>query len=61
MSPRQAQRRGGRLAAVSRTFQLSPSADLWHERFVSDGAIALDDPPLRLELADLYAETDIAA
>jgi len=26
-----------------------------------DGAIALDDPPLRLELADLYAETDIAA
>jgi Uma2 family endonuclease len=39
----------------------SRAGDLWHERFVTEGALALDDPPLRLELADLYAETDIAA
>jgi Uma2 family endonuclease len=39
----------------------SRAGDLWHERFVAEGALELDDPPLRLELADLYAETDIAA
>ena len=39
----------------------SRAGDLWHERFVAEGAIELDDPPVRLELDDLYAETDIAA
>jgi len=39
----------------------SRAGDLWHERFVTEGALELDDPPLRLELGDVYAETDIAA
>ena len=38
----------------------SRAGDLWHERFVSDGAFELDDPPLRLQVAEIYAETDIA-
>jgi Uma2 family endonuclease len=39
----------------------SRAGDLWHERFVTDGAIELDDPPLRLEIDALYALTDMAA
>jgi len=39
----------------------SRAGDLWHERFISDGVIELDEPPLRLELGDIYADTDIAA
>ena len=39
----------------------SRAGELWHERFVTDGAIELDDPPLRLEIKALYALTDVAA
>ena len=39
----------------------SRTGDVWRERFVSDGAIELADPPLRLELADLYLATALAA
>jgi Uma2 family endonuclease len=39
----------------------SRAGDLWRERFVSAGAIELDDPPLRLEVEAIYAATDIAA
>jgi Uma2 family endonuclease len=39
----------------------SRAGDLWRERFVSDGAIELDDPPLHIQIADLYAATDMAA
>jgi Uma2 family endonuclease len=39
----------------------SRSGDLWRERFVSSGAIELDDPPVRLEVDAIYAATDIAA
>jgi Uma2 family endonuclease len=37
----------------------SRSGDLWRERFASEGAMELDDPPLRLEIAALYAATDL--
>jgi Uma2 family endonuclease len=39
----------------------SRSGDLWRERFVSSGAIELDDPPVRLEVEAIYAASDIAA
>jgi Uma2 family endonuclease len=39
----------------------SRAGELWRERFVSEGAIELDDPPLRLDIADLYAATELAA
>jgi Uma2 family endonuclease len=39
----------------------SRAGDLWRERFVSEGAIELDDPPLRIEIAALYAATEAAA
>ena len=39
----------------------SRAGDLWRERFVSAGAIELDDPPVRLEIDAIYAATDIAA
>jgi Uma2 family endonuclease len=39
----------------------SRAGDLWRERFVSEGAIELDDPPLRLEVTALYAATELAA
>lgn len=39
----------------------SRARELWHERFVSEGAIELDDPPLRIEVAALYAATEVAA
>ena len=39
----------------------SRAGDLWRERFVSDGAIELDDPPLRFDVAALYAGTELAA
>jgi Uma2 family endonuclease len=37
------------------------AGDLWRERFVSEGAIELDDPLLRVEVAALYAATEVAA
>jgi Uma2 family endonuclease len=39
----------------------SRAGDLWRERFVSAGAIEFDDPRLRLEVATLYAQTELAA
>jgi hypothetical protein len=39
----------------------SRAGDLWRERFVSAGTIELDDPPLRLDVAAIYAATDLAA
>ena len=39
----------------------SRAGDLWRERFVSAGAIELDEPPLRLEVEAIYAATGIAA
>ena len=39
----------------------SRAGDLWRERFVSAGAIELDDPQLRLDVAALYAQTELAA
>src|ERR671918_1518468 len=39
----------------------SRAGELWRERFVSEGAIELDDPPLRIEVAALYAGTEAAA
>jgi Uma2 family endonuclease len=39
----------------------SRAGDIWRERFLSAGALELDEPPVRLEIADLYAATDLAA
>lgn len=39
----------------------SRAGDIWRERFVSTGALELEDPPLRLELDDIYRATDLAA
>lgn len=39
----------------------SRMGDLWRERFVSAGSIALDEPSVTLELDAIYAATDIAA
>lgn len=39
----------------------SGAGDLWRERFVSEGEIELDEPPLRLAIADLYAATEVTA
>ncbi|MGH6903382.1 MAG: Uma2 family endonuclease [Geminicoccaceae bacterium] len=39
----------------------SRAGDLWRERFASEGAIELDDPPLRIEVSALYAATEAAA
>jgi Uma2 family endonuclease len=39
----------------------SRAGDIWRERFVSDGSVELDEPPLRLEIDVLYAATDLAA
>ena len=38
----------------------SRAGDLWRERFVSEGSIELDDPPLRFEIAALCAATGVA-
>jgi hypothetical protein len=50
------------LAQARRLVQIqSRAGDLWRERFVSEDAIGLDDPPVRIEVADLYAATEMAA
>jgi hypothetical protein len=50
------------LAQARRLGQIqSRAGDLWRERFVSEDAIGLDDPPVRIEVADLYAATEMAA
>lgn len=37
------------------------AGELWRERFVSEGAIELDDPPVAIPLTALYLATDLAA
>jgi Uma2 family endonuclease len=50
------------LAQDRRVVQIhSRAGDLWRERFVSEGAVELDDPPLRIEVEALYAATEVAA
>jgi Uma2 family endonuclease len=39
----------------------SRAGDIWRERFLSAGALELEEPPVRLELDDLYRATDLAA
>jgi Uma2 family endonuclease len=39
----------------------SRAGDLWHERFISEGAIRLDDPPVRLDIDEIYAGTGLSA
>jgi Uma2 family endonuclease len=39
----------------------SRAGDIWRERFLSAGALELDEPPVRLEIDALYAATDLAA
>jgi Uma2 family endonuclease len=39
----------------------SRAGEIWRERFVSEGRVELDDPPVRIEITALYAATDIAA
>jgi Uma2 family endonuclease len=39
----------------------SRAVDIWRERFLGTGALELDEPPVRPEIADLYAATDLAA
>ena len=39
----------------------SRAGDIWRERFLSVGALELDEPPVLLELDALYAATDLAA
>jgi Uma2 family endonuclease len=39
----------------------SRAGDLWRERFISAGAIELEDPPVSLDVEAIYAATDIAA
>jgi Uma2 family endonuclease len=50
------------LAQDRRLVQIhSRAGDLWRERFVSEGAVELDDPPLRIEVEALYVGTEVAA
>jgi Uma2 family endonuclease len=50
------------LAQDRRVVQIhSRAGDLWRERFVSEVAIELDDPPLRIDVAALYAATEAVA
>lgn len=37
----------------------SRAGDLWHERSLFGGSLALDDPPLALDLEAVYAGTDV--
>ncbi len=39
----------------------SRAGGIWRERFVSEGSVELDDPPVRLEITALYGATDLAA
>ena len=39
----------------------SRAGDLWHERFLSEGDLVLDEPSVCLAIDDIYASTDLAA
>jgi Uma2 family endonuclease len=50
------------LAQDRRLVQIhSRAGELWRERFASEGVIELQDPPLRIEVAALYAASEPAA
>jgi Uma2 family endonuclease len=50
------------VAQDRRVVQLhSRAGELWRERFVTEGVLELDDPPVRLHLDAVYAQTDVAA
>lgn len=50
------------LSQEQRVVQIhSRAGDVWRERFVSEGWLELDDPPLRLDVEVLYAATGIPA
>ena len=50
-----------RLSQDERVVQVHTRAgELWRERFVSAGALELEDPPVRLEIDAVYAGTDLA-
>jgi Uma2 family endonuclease len=49
------------LSQDERVVQLhSRAGELWRERFISAGAIELDDPSVRIEVEAIYAGADIA-
>lgn len=39
----------------------SRAGDLWHERFVGEGVVDLGDPPVRLDIEQIYERVDVAA
>ena len=39
----------------------SRAGDLWHERFLDDGVVDLEDPPVRLDIAQIYERVEVAA
>ena len=39
----------------------SRAGDLWHERFLAEGPVRLDPPGVSLDVAAVYASTDLAA
>lgn len=39
----------------------SRAGDLWRERIVSEGTLALDDPSIDLEIGRIYEATEVAA
>lgn len=39
----------------------SRAGDLWRERFVSEGALVLDDPTIELAITDVYAGTEVGS
>ena len=45
----------GAVAGPARGQVHSRAGDLWRERFVSSGAIELDDPTMRLDVDDIAA------
>ena len=51
-----------RTTPVHPAFKANPRyLDIWREQFVSAGSITLEDPPVTLELEEVYAATDVAA
>jgi len=50
------------VAQDQRLVHLHPRAgDIWCERFLGEGVVELDEPPVTLEVDALYAATDLAA
>ncbi|HEV2126301.1 MAG TPA: hypothetical protein VGW38_26390, partial [Chloroflexota bacterium] len=49
------------VAGAARGGGAQPRRRLWRTRFVTAGAVELDDPPAVLEVEALYAATNITA